>query len=97
MQPAPDFNAEMGMNAQNRTSVRAARFGMGFLAVQIAIAAPWLTWDYLRHRLTGMVFAESIILLALLSLGFWLLFTRYRRIALEELKELTATQEIPID
>jgi hypothetical protein len=87
---------EFALDYQQRcvASLRAARFGVRFLAVQNAIAVPWLTWDYLRHGLSGVRFAESIALLACLALGFWLLFTRYRRIALQELEQLRASHVI---
>ncbi len=76
-------------------SLRAVRFGTGSLVVQIAIAVPWLTWNYLRHRLSGVVFTASIALVACLALGFRLLFSRYRRMAQRELEELGASQIIP--
>jgi hypothetical protein len=87
---------EFALDYQQRcvASLRAARFGMRFLAVQNAIAVPWLTRDYLRHRLTGVRFAELIALLACLALGFWLIFTRYRRTALRELEQLRASHVV---
>lgn len=77
--------------------LKAVRFGMRFLAVQNAIAVPWLAWGYLRHRLTGVRFAEAIALLFCLALGFWFLFTRHRRIARLELEELGASHVLPTE
>jgi hypothetical protein len=77
--------------------LKAVRFGMRFLAVQNAIAVPWLASGYLRHRLTGVRFAELIAILFCLSVGFSLLFTRYRRVALLELEELGTSQVLPTE
>jgi hypothetical protein len=91
--------SEYAANYQMRciASLRAARFGMGFLAVQTAIAVPWLTWDYLRQELTGMRYAASLAILSILVLGFWLWFTHRRRTALRELDEVRGSQQIPAD
>jgi len=74
--------------------LRAARFGQRLLVVQIAIAVPWLSWDYLGHRLPAVVFFWAVAVLACLALGFWALFTHHRRTALRELEELGASQLI---
>lgn len=73
-------------------SLRAARFGMAFLVLQTAIAFPWLTWDYLSHRLAGSRFAAATLLLACLVAGFTMYFRRYRRRAQQELNELRASR-----
>jgi hypothetical protein len=90
---------EFALDYQKRclASLRAARFGTRFLVVQNAITVPWLTWGYLRHRLTDARLAESIAFLAALSLGFWLLFTRSRRTALQELEQLGASHILPTE
>ncbi len=80
-----------------RASLRAVRFGMRFLVVQNAITVPWFTWDYLRHRITGVRFAVAMALVAALSLGFWLFFTRFRRSALRDLEELEASHVLPTE
>lgn len=72
--------------------LRAARFGMGFLATQVAIAVPWLTWDYLRQRTSGIVFAESLAVIAGLVLGFCVVFIHHRRTATRELAEVDGSQ-----
>jgi len=91
--------AEFALDYQKRcmASLRAVRFGMRFLVVQNAIAVPWLPWGYLRHRLTDVRFAEAMVLVAALSLGFWLLFTRFRRTALRELEGLDASHVLPTE
>lgn len=68
--------------------LRATRFGERFLVVQVAISAPWLTLDYLRHRMIGTSYAISMVLLAGLTAGFVILFGRFRRRASQQLKEL---------
>jgi cation transport ATPase len=85
--------AEFALDYRKRclASLRAVRFGMGFLVAQNAITVPWLTWDYLRHRITDMGFAAAMALVAALSLGFWLFFSRFRRMALRDLEELDAS------
>jgi len=72
--------------------VRAARFGKGFVVVQAMISVPWLTWDYHHSHLSIASFGESMLLLIVLSVGFWLLFSRYRRSALRELDRLRDSQ-----
>jgi len=69
--------------------IRAARFGQGFLVVQVAISAPWLTLDYLRHRITGTAFGLSMLVLAALTAAFVILFGRFRNRAFQQLEELS--------
>lgn len=68
--------------------IRAVRFGKLFLVVQVAISAPWLTGDYLRHRMSGVSFGLAMLVLAALTLGFVLWFAHFQRRASLELKEL---------
>jgi hypothetical protein len=75
--------------------IRAARFGKGFVVVQALISGPWLTWDYHRGHLSTARFGGSMLLLILLSMGFWVLFSRYRRSTLRELHGLRATRNAP--
>jgi cation transport ATPase len=91
--------AEFALDYQKRclASLRAARFGMRFLVVQNAITVPWLTWDYFRHRITDVRFAAAMALVAALSLGFWLFFTRFRRAALQQLERLGASHILPTE
>lgn len=72
--------------------LRAARFGLWFLAIQLAISVPWLTLDYLRKELTGRTFGTSILILALLTAGFIAFFRHMRRRALLELDRLAGMQ-----
>ncbi len=69
-------------------SLRAARFGKGFVVVQVAISVPWLTWDYLRHHLSNAAFGGSMALLIVLTVGFWVKFSRFRQVARRELHEV---------
>jgi hypothetical protein len=91
--------AEFALDYQKRclASLRAVRFGMRFLVVQNAITVPWLTWDYLRHRITDVRFAAAMALVAALSLGFWLFFTRFRLTALRDLEGLDASHVLPTE
>jgi cation transport ATPase len=91
--------SEFALDYQKRclASLRAARFGMRFLVVQNAITVPWLTWGYFRHRITDVRFAAAMALLAALSLGFFLLFTRSRGKALQELERLGASHILPTE
>jgi hypothetical protein len=71
-----------------RAGARAASFGKWFLIVQLTISAPWLTWDYFRHRLSNTTYGGSIVLLLGLTVGFWVFFARNRRTAMEELQKV---------
>ena len=90
---------EFAVDYENRcmASLRAVRFGMGFLVVQVAIAVPWLTWDLVLKRLAVVRFAELIAIVVCLALGLWYLFTRYRRISVRELEALRASQLCPLE
>lgn len=74
--------------------VRAVRFGQWFLVIQIAISTPWLTLDYFRNRLSAGGFVLSIVLLALFSAAFAVMFRRYRRQITLELNELGGSQTV---
>ena len=68
--------------------IRAARFAKWFIVVQAMISVPWLGWDYHRGYLSTARFEGSIFLLILLSIAFWVLFSRSRRSALRKLDGL---------
>ncbi len=68
--------------------LRAVRFGKAFLVVQVAISAPWLTGDYLRHRMSGTAFGLAMLVLGALTVGFVVFFARFHRRVSLELKEL---------
>ncbi len=70
-------------------SLRAVRFGYRFLTVQVAIAVPWLTWDFYRRGAEGRFsYAMSLLLLALLTAVFLFAFRRSRRSASSRLARL---------
>lgn len=73
-----------------RSMLRAVRFGYRFLALQLAIAAPWLTFDFLRGQLPALRYAMSLGFLALLTAAFVLSFRRSRARALHELSGVQA-------
>ena len=68
-----------------RAEARAAHFGKRFIFLQALISVPWLTWDYHRGHLSISIFIGAVLLLIVLSLGFWAMFSHYRRAALREL------------
>ena len=65
--------------------LRAMRFGYCFLGLQLAIAVPWLTWDFMRHEMSAARYALSIGLLGLLTIAFVAWSAVSRRRALSEL------------
>jgi hypothetical protein len=67
-------------------TLRAMRFGFWFLALQLSIAVPWLTWDFVRHQSSLQRYATGLGLLALISISFAAWFRRSRRSALRELE-----------
>jgi hypothetical protein len=75
--------------------IRAARFGKWFLVVQTMISGPWLTWDYHRGDFSTARFGGTMLLMILLSIGFWVLFSRSRRSALRELHGLQTIRNVP--
>jgi hypothetical protein len=68
--------------------LRAVRFGYRFLALQLAISAPWLTFDFLRGAITPGRYALAMGLLALLTAGFLVSFRISRSRAEKELAEV---------
>jgi hypothetical protein len=66
-------------------TIRATRFGYWFLGMQLAIAAPWLTWDFFHHETSAARYAVTMGLLALLTIAFIVWFTVLRHRALSEL------------
>ena len=64
------------------------RFGYAFLALQLAIAGPWLTWDYLRGELPSMRYAFGIGMLAALTIAFLVWFRASGRRSHRELAEV---------
>jgi hypothetical protein len=66
-------------------TIRAMRFGYYFLWTQLAIAAPWITWDFLRHEMSAIRYAIGMAMLGLLTIWFMVWSTVSRRRALSEL------------
>jgi hypothetical protein len=69
-------------------SLRAIRFGYAFLAAQVAIAAPWLTWDLFRREIPATRYAFGMGVLAALTIAFLTWFGISRRRAHRELAEV---------
>jgi hypothetical protein len=78
-----------------RAGLRASRFGKVFVVVQSMISMPWLTWDYHRGHASTVAFGSALLLLILLTVGFWVFFSRYRRAALRELNQIRETRNVP--
>lgn len=66
-------------------TLRAMRFGYWFLVLQLSIAAPWLTWDFLRHELPPVRYALSMASLAVLTIVYVVWFAVLRRRSVMEL------------
>jgi hypothetical protein len=71
-----------------RAMLRAVHFGNRFLALQLAIATPWLTFDFVRGQASAHRYAMGLSLLGLLTVAFLFSFRRSRRRALRELVEV---------
>ena len=69
-------------------ALRAARFAGRLLVVQVAISAPWLTWDWTRGSIPPSRYAFAMGLLSALSLFFILQVRRSRGRALAELRQV---------
>jgi len=69
-------------------TLRAVRFGYAFLALQFAIAAPWLTWDFARGQIFAARYAFCLVLLGTLTVGFIVWFRRSLQRALLELTQI---------
>jgi hypothetical protein len=72
--------------------LRYIRFGYWFLALNLAISVPWITWIFLRSAHTGhfglIGYLIRIGLIAGLTTGYLLWFSRSQRNRLRELEEL---------
>jgi hypothetical protein len=73
-----------------RAMMRAARFGLRFLALQLAIAVPWLTLDVVRGQMSVRRYALAMGILTLLVAVFVFSFRRMRRRAGYELEGVEA-------
>jgi hypothetical protein len=68
-------------------SLRAVRFGYALLALQVAIALPWLTWDFANAQIPAGRYAAGVGVLAALSAAFVAWFRAVRRRANRGLAE----------
>ena len=77
--------------------LRAVRFGYWFLAMQLAIAVPWLSWDFYRGGDNGQFgirsYVITMLVLACITAIFIFSFTRTRRATLRELEQLRDFQK----
>jgi hypothetical protein len=69
-------------------TLRAVHFGYAFLALQFAIAAPWLTWDFAHRQILAVRYAFCLALLGTLTVAFIIWFRRSRQRALLELTQI---------
>jgi hypothetical protein len=76
-----------------RQWLRYIRFGYWFLVVNLAISIPWLSWKYFRSSGAGhfslTAYLISMGLIAGLTAGYLIWFSRSRRKRLSELECLT--------
>jgi hypothetical protein len=84
--PVADYAAIY--QARCLATLRAVRFGYAFLALQVAIAVPWLTWDFLRGSISGSRYALAMAILAALTIAFLFWFRASRRRARRESAEV---------
>src|SRR5262249_47071116 len=68
--------------------LRAVRFGYRFLALQLAITAPWLTFDFLRGAIPPGRYVFALGFLALFTGVFLMSFRLSRRRTIRELAEV---------
>jgi hypothetical protein len=77
-------------------TLRAVRFGYAFLAMQLAIVIPWLSWDFHRGGTSGnfglVPYLRSMGLLVCLSAIFIFSFARTKRRTLMEVGRLKECQ-----
>lgn len=71
-----------------RAALRAVAFGYRFLAFQLSITVPWLTFDFLRGQTSVRSYAIGLGVLALLTASFLFTFRRSRSKALRELSQV---------
>ncbi len=72
-----------------RAALRAVRFGYLFLALQVTIAVPWLTYDFVQGEISPARYAIKIVCVAVLIAAFIAWFGRSRRRALDELARIS--------
>ena len=71
-------------------TIRAARFGYGFLALQLAITVPWLTYDFMRGQIPVARYAFALTILAGFTASFLVRFRRSISSAKRELANIDA-------
>ncbi|MBV9304196.1 MAG: hypothetical protein JOY62_15585 [Acidobacteriaceae bacterium] len=76
-------------------TLRGVRFGLRFLAVQMAIGVPWLITGFIRGRIELLRLLASLAFLACWALGFLFLAEHHRRVASTELNELRFSRQTP--
>jgi len=76
-------------------TLRALRFGLRFLAVQLAISVPWLAMSFTTKRISSVRFFTAAGILTAFTACLLLFGRHYRRAAQYELDELNKSQESP--
>jgi hypothetical protein len=78
--------------------LREIRFGYCFLAVNLSIVIPWVSWRFFRSgdavHLSLMAYLISMGLVTGLTLGYLFWFSRSRKSRLRELEQLKRYKEI---
>ncbi len=75
--------------------LRAIRLGRWFLAVQLAIVAAWLSWDFVRHRLPLRPYFFGGVVTILLAAAYLEWFAHRERRGLRGLARLDQFEEQP--
>ena len=68
--------------------LRAIHVGRWFLGVQLAIVAPWLSWDFAVHRLALRPYLFGIAVTILLAAAYLIWFAARERRVVRELQRL---------
>lgn len=78
-------------------TLRAVRFGLWLLVIQILIVVPWFTWDLYRGAMSIPRFWVGMGLLVLIATGLLVMLLRFRKNALLELAQVRQFQESSTD
>jgi hypothetical protein len=77
---------------RSQRELRAIHIGRWFLAVQLAIVAPWLSWDFAIHRLPLGAYLLGIAVTILLAAAYLSWFAARERGLLHNIRDLEASE-----